>query len=361
MYDLYSTILLFNFFLSLFLSAALSFKKETTLPNIILGFALFLLSSTVLKAYFQVTENMEISEILNILAIPSAFCIIPLLYIYSFILTQHKTVKSKYQLLHLIPFLLIMLWNIFHMILTGKNMEITLTILIFFLIQTYYYLFAILDILRKYHRKIRIYFSEIKELQLSWLKTIIIFITLIWSISIYCNFLTYFEIDFPFYVININLITGTFFLFTVAFFTLRRPELFHRILNLENLSKEEKSYPDMDDMFLLEKLKMLMENEKLFKNNTLSLKELSDIIKIQPYRLTQVIAKTEKHNFYSFINNYRVDEVKNLLSDPKNKDRTVLELAFQAGFNSKTTFNEFFKKSEKTTPTDFRKKVLKRQ
>ncbi len=163
---------------------------------------------------------MEISEILNILAIPSAFCIIPLLYIYSFILTQHKTVKSKYQLLHLIPFLLIMLWNIFHMILTGKNMEITLTILIFFLISDIFIIFLPYWIfLRKYHRKIRIYFSEIKELQLSWLKTIIIFITLIWSISIYCNFLTYFEIDFPFYVININLITGTFFFYSCIFYT----------------------------------------------------------------------------------------------------------------------------------------------
>jgi AraC-like DNA-binding protein len=61
-----------------------------------------------------------------------------------------------------------------------------------------------------------------------------------------------------------------------------------------------------------------------------------------------------KKNFYDLINGYRVEEAKRLLLDTKNRNYTILSVGFEAGFNSKTTFNTVFKKFTGHTPTDFR-------
>jgi AraC-like DNA-binding protein len=61
-------------------------------------------------------------------------------------------------------------------------------------------------------------------------------------------------------------------------------------------------------------------------------------------------------NFYDYINSFRVQKAKELLKSPKYKDQTILSLAFEAGFNSKTTFNTVFKKATGLTPSQFAKK-----
>lgn len=66
-----------------------------------------------------------------------------------------------------------------------------------------------------------------------------------------------------------------------------------------------------------------------------------------------------KRNFYDLVNSYRVEEAKRLLLDPKNSNYTILSVGFEAGFNSKTTFNTVFKKFTGLSPTEFkeRKKI----
>jgi AraC-like DNA-binding protein len=59
------------------------------------------------------------------------------------------------------------------------------------------------------------------------------------------------------------------------------------------------------------------------------------------------------NNFYDFINGYRIMEAKRLLLDPSKRHYTVLAIAFESGFNSKTTFNKVFRKVTGLTPTEF--------
>ena len=61
-----------------------------------------------------------------------------------------------------------------------------------------------------------------------------------------------------------------------------------------------------------------------------------------------------KKNFYDLVNGYRVEEAKRLLVDPNSNNYTVLSIGFEAGFNSKTTFNTVFKKFTGLTPTAYR-------
>jgi AraC-like DNA-binding protein len=71
--------------------------------------------------------------------------------------------------------------------------------------------------------------------------------------------------------------------------------------------------------------------------------------------LSQAINERTGQNFYDFVNFYRVETVKERLKDPEKRDMNVLHIAFDAGFNTKATFNAVFKKSTGLTPSQYRK------
>jgi AraC-like DNA-binding protein len=98
----------------------------------------------------------------------------------------------------------------------------------------------------------------------------------------------------------------------------------------------------------------LMEKDKLYRETELTLQDLSEKLQRPSYQVSQAINDGLKKNFYDLINSYRVEEAKRLLVDPKNQNFTILSVGFEAGFNSKTTFNTVFKKFTGITPTEFR-------
>lgn len=74
---------------------------------------------------------------------------------------------------------------------------------------------------------------------------------------------------------------------------------------------------------------------------------------IHPNYISQVINSVEQKNFYDFINEHRVEEFKQLVSLSENQHFTLLALAFECGFNSKTSFNRNFKKATGMTPSTY--------
>ena len=104
------------------------------------------------------------------------------------------------------------------------------------------------------------------------------------------------------------------------------------------------------------RINTLILKEKIYLEPELTLKNLAEKIQLPSYQVSVAINEKLKKNFYDLINSYRVEEAKRLLLDPKNKSYTILSVGFEAGFNSKTTFNTVFKKFTGVTPTDFRKK-----
>ncbi len=105
---------------------------------------------------------------------------------------------------------------------------------------------------------------------------------------------------------------------------------------------------------LVGKIVNLMEKDKLYQETELTLQDLADKLQIPSYQVSLAINDGMKKNFYDLINNYRVEEAKRLLLDPKNSNYTILSVGFEAGFNSKTTFNTVFKKFTGLTPTAYR-------
>ncbi len=107
---------------------------------------------------------------------------------------------------------------------------------------------------------------------------------------------------------------------------------------------------------LKRKLKYAMKTDKVFLNPELTLSDLADKLDMKPTELSHFINTCLGKNFNDYVNEYRVEEVKSLMSsittDPQ---ATIMELAYEAGFNSKASFNRIFKQFTQMTPTQFKK------
>jgi AraC-like DNA-binding protein len=111
------------------------------------------------------------------------------------------------------------------------------------------------------------------------------------------------------------------------------------------------------DNVLIEKLQQYMKNEKPFLDPELSLSTLAKAMGINRNQLSQLINAGIGENFYDFINKYRVEEVKRVMVDPQKQNYSLLGMALEAGFKSKSTFNLIFKRFTGLTPTEYRKNI----
>jgi len=102
------------------------------------------------------------------------------------------------------------------------------------------------------------------------------------------------------------------------------------------------------------RLKILMKEEALYKNPDLTLNLLSQKLGIKPYLLTKSLNSIIQKKFTDYINELRIKEVKRLLNDPKNANYTLLGLAYDAGFNSKASFNRAVKKLTGNSPSNLK-------
>jgi TolB-like protein/AraC-like DNA-binding protein len=101
------------------------------------------------------------------------------------------------------------------------------------------------------------------------------------------------------------------------------------------------------------RLKKLMEFEKPYLNPRLSSPDLAELIDISTNQLSQFLNGHQNKNFYDFINSFRLQEFLRLSKDPALKHLSILGLAYESGFNAKTTFNTFFKKQMGFTPSEY--------
>jgi AraC-like DNA-binding protein len=110
---------------------------------------------------------------------------------------------------------------------------------------------------------------------------------------------------------------------------------------------------DSDQDPKIRELLGLMKQEKPYLNQELTIAELAIQLNLPSHQLSRIIKENTGKNFFVFINDYRLEEFKKLAVNPKNKHISILGLAMEAGFNSKATFNRFFKNATGLTPSEF--------
>lgn len=103
-----------------------------------------------------------------------------------------------------------------------------------------------------------------------------------------------------------------------------------------------------------QKLETFMREEQPYLDADLTIEKLARRMAVPRHYLTQVISECHGKNFYLFVNAYRIEAVKRTLRAPEAADRTLLEIAYESGFNSKSTFNTAFKRLTGMTPSQYR-------
>src|SRR5262249_42177822 len=111
---------------------------------------------------------------------------------------------------------------------------------------------------------------------------------------------------------------------------------------------------DQDAAELARKLETRMKDGKLYRDAALTLQMLADEIGATPHMLSQVLNLHLGKSFFVFVTSYRAEALMVALADPAQRHRGVLELALEAGFNSKSTVNSFFKRHTGLPPSAFR-------
>ncbi len=106
-------------------------------------------------------------------------------------------------------------------------------------------------------------------------------------------------------------------------------------------------------------LTQLMSEQRPFLNANLTLRHLAQMMGIPPNHLSQLLNEGFHKNFSEFINGYRLEAFKSKAADPANQHLTILALAYDSGFNSKTAFNTFFKKAMGITPSAYWRQLEK--
>jgi len=108
---------------------------------------------------------------------------------------------------------------------------------------------------------------------------------------------------------------------------------------------------------ILDNIILELKTRHYFSDNLASLSELAKKIGESPHHVSQVINEKLNESFFELLASYRVEEAKRILSDNKNDNMTIEEVSEIVGYNSKTAFNNAFKKLTGKTPSEFRKSI----
>jgi AraC-like DNA-binding protein len=124
----------------------------------------------------------------------------------------------------------------------------------------------------------------------------------------------------------------------------------HRIIDLDDTN--EQNHDGHSEV--IQKLNSVIKTNTLYRNPRLSLSDLSKVVDISERVISNSINQELGKNFFQLINEYRVEEMKEGLKDPNNDHLKILSLAFDAGFNSKASFNRVFKSYTGQTPKEYK-------
>ncbi|WP_111979198.1 helix-turn-helix domain-containing protein [Algibacillus agarilyticus] len=217
--------------------------------------------------------------------------------------------------------------------------------------------------LQKYQKQIKNEVADIESVDLSWLKILVIgflgikVAAVTVALALVSSYEWHYYIDHELLGLTANYIT-LFLVSALIFFSAGHSTLFKGINR--DLVVEDKNKEPVDPQ-LIAQITGYMQEQKPYLNHLLTLDNLAKQLNLSARNLSQIINRHFDKNFFEFINHYRIEESKALLQNPAHKKTTMLDIMDQAGFNSKATFNTFFKKLTGVTPSQFRNDYLANQ
>ena len=216
------------------------------------------------------------------------------------------------------------------------------------------YLILSLRLLKKYSRYVQENFSETSRLTLRWLRVLLLILAVVcgqWAVELILRdvFHTFYQYDYSYWLLGL-------FLIALGVAGLQQGNLasvqFRDEPAPDTTPTPTKAVADINPEYVA-RIRRAMDVDKLYLNPTLTLTELAQHVSLNPKVVSQVINAGIGKSFNDFVNDYRVGEVKQRLRTNDMARLTLLGIAFESGFNSKTTFNRIFRQHTGQSPSEF--------
>ena len=371
--ELFEIIPLFIFSNAIFLGLLFfTIPSENKKANVYLGLFLWSIALSISNDIFG---GMYIEEGHNI----SSFLFEPFLFHLLFLVFYlYKTINKKIDKWYYLLFIP----GIFHNILLNYESlslsENSMSIFEYsiYLLEIVIVIYAF-RILQKHSKAIEGFYSDLENKSLQWLKVLFVFIIVFHSLIIISEVFELIEGDWTVVeIIILFLLTGIalFILYWIGYNGFSQPEIFKECLFLapnvdESIDQvdlrkteeivEQESTISQKDIQKFDQIREQIQNRELYINPKLNLRSLAEALELNDKELSRLINECGKVNFYQFINEFRVEKFKELLQSPKAQQLSILGLATEAGFSSKSTFYAAFKTIEGMTPKQFQDSLKK--
>ena len=342
---------------SFFATGLLWFSPQNKQSNRFLALLILTIALWLIDHFLRIADIYGQNANLYFLPIFYSFAFGPLIYFYVKSLVDQSFTFHRKDYFHFIP---VLFQTGLYLFLTAKeynfknwywgNVHQLITYKIEFdgtFISMLIYLILSIRLLKNYQIYVVNNFSETSKIRLNWLKIILIILIILclqWLMEIILRdfFNLYFDYNYSVQILGIMALL-------LAVGGIRQANL------AEVNFKEEvtqKVYVQVDNQ-ILERIKSGMDNQKLYLNPTLTLSEFAKELKLNPKMVSQQINTGLSKSFNDFVNEYRVEEVKLRLNSLDLERLTILGIAYESGFNSKTTFNRIFKDFTGVAPREF--------
>lgn len=290
----------------------------------------------------------------------------PAMYLYTFSLTRKNFRLRWIQLLHLLPYLFFEILSYviieFQQVGTFLDRNSTLWFRIFFAAASFFswLIYSLFSIIKVHRHRIDIQneFSTLESYKrISWLLFVLVFYTIYWMTTVGIGVYNFFTHKTK-YLLAYNYSILLLLTYILGFYGLKQRAIFKKT-NGNQSGTEKYKRSRLQENYkqkVKQKLIDLFETEKPYLDSELSIGKIAEMLRVSRHELTEVLNTVLHKNFYQFVNEYRVEAVKKMLSNPRRKNISIEAIGFDCGFNSKSAFFSVFKAITGMTPAQFKEK-----
>ncbi|MGU3376553.1 helix-turn-helix domain-containing protein [Chryseobacterium sp. M5A1_1a] len=364
-------------FISLFLAFFLvTVKTKYRISNSL--FAFFLIINAIDTSEPLFSMMVDGPSNLGMFRSSLAFLQIPVFYLYVLSVCYSDFKLKPKHILHLLPFLIanLVLWPRFYSVDTAAKINFIVNrqdmiefqfnhILIHS--QLVIYIVSVFRVLRRAKKLYLENYAGKSINSYNWLFQFTIVLSVLYLIALLKNILKFSDYPHISEGIKVGLIVSQLFIVCWYLFKLlNNPDIFRNIDSKLKLVSEIVSEEKSNDHLMeyergyneeLSNLKKFMIDKKPFLDSSLTIQDISDEIEIPVRDLSLLINHQLGQHFYDFVNTYRIESAMDILKDVTKSKVTILEILYEVGFNSKSSFNTAFKKHTGNTPTFYRKNM----
>jgi len=383
-----------------FLAGVLAARRRNRTANRLLAATMFAFSVGLATTVYHGAGFVQVFPHFFGAGYPLPFLFGPLVYLYALTAADRSRRLAWRDALHFVPFLAVVVWGFpiylmsgaekiafFHRLQAGETPPLLLRIADpLKLVSGVIYTTITLIFLRRHRERVKDSYSSTERVNLTWLVRLGTGAAAIWMLAVLFQLLESAGVGRVARADDFISLGVALLVYGIGYMGLRQPEVFrfetaeyqvpaelrvtgerrsppvHPVSAESQAPEPEPAAPryersgltDREAERLKDALTTTMEKERLWRDSDLTLADLADRLDTTPHKLSEVLNSQLGQTFYDFVNGYRVRDVQRRIAAGEAQKVTMLALALDAGFASKSTFNVVFKKHTSQTPSAYR-------